>query len=118
MLSDGDALVRLSALSRTPGVDPATAEDLEPRHRMLKVRDRPADHVRFPPGTLRRFATDPDARIRVLALRDPQLPPQLLERLAADEEVSVRRDTAGHPQLPQAVLVRLLGSRRRCWCGC
>lgn len=37
------------------------------------------------------FAADPDARMRVLALRDPELAPALLDRLAADEDHTVRR---------------------------
>ncbi|MFJ3877418.1 hypothetical protein ACIPW5_08180 [Streptomyces sp. NPDC090077] len=110
MLADEDAAVRLVALARLPEVDPAVAEDLDRRHhRQTKFRDRPADYAAFPPETLRRFAGDPDAWIRVLALRDPELPSVLLERLAADEAESVRRACARHPRLPVEALVRLLG---------
>ncbi|MFF4368059.1 hypothetical protein [Streptomyces sp. NPDC001594] len=75
---------------------------------------RPArDLVTFPPETLRRFATDPDAWIRVLALRDPELPAELLERLAVDPEESVRCAAAGHPRVPVGALGRLLGDPAR-----
>lgn len=109
MLADEDPTVRFAALRGTPDVDLAAAEDIERRHRPLKRSpDRPADHVDFPPGTLRRFATDPDARMRVLALRDPELPAELLDRLAADEDHTVRRAVAPDPRLSPGTLLRLL----------
>ncbi|MFK0252032.1 hypothetical protein [Streptomyces sp. NPDC090445] len=113
MLADEDASVRFLALTRLPDVDLAVAEDIDRRHRVRTKSGkgsagRPADCVDFPPETLRRFATDPDARMRVLALRDSELPAELLERLGADEDPEVRRAAAAHPRLPPAALVRLL----------
>ncbi|MGW5400468.1 AAA family ATPase [Streptomyces sp. NPDC003952] len=109
MLGDEDPTVRFAALRAMPGLDLATAEDIDRRHRPLKgSAHRPADHVRFPPGTLRRFAADPDARMRVLALREPELPAELLDRLAADEDHAVRRAAAADPRLSPGTLLRLL----------
>ncbi|MGW6874440.1 hypothetical protein ACWGHA_19085 [Streptomyces xanthophaeus] len=111
MLADEDATVRPLALSGTVDPDPAVAEDLERRHERGKSGGRPADFVRFPPATLRRFGSDPDPHLRVLALRDPDLPAALAERLAADANAHVRRAVAasGHPRLPAAALLALLG---------
>ncbi|MEV7520979.1 AAA family ATPase [Streptomyces sp. NPDC091371] len=109
MLSDEDQQIRMIALAGTPGVDLATAEDIERRHRRSKFGDRPADYFAFPPETLRRFATDPDARMRVLALRDPELPAALLDRLAADEDSTVRRALAEDSRTAPGTLLRLLG---------
>lgn len=111
MLDDADAFVRFGALSRTPDADLAVAEAVERRHDAVKISGRPADLVRFPAATLRRFGTDPLPRLRPLALRDPELPAPLAERLAADEDAGVRRQVAGsgHPRLPLAALLRLLG---------
>ncbi|AWZ06016.1 MULTISPECIES: AAA family ATPase [unclassified Streptomyces] len=109
MLGDEDPAIRTIALERTPGVDLATAEDLERRHVPSKFRCRPADYFPFPPEALRRFASDPDARMRVLALRDPDLPAALLERLAADEDDTVRRAVAEDSRTAPGTLLRLLG---------
>jgi hypothetical protein len=66
-------------------MDPATAERIERRHTASRKRPwSPTDHVVFPPETLCRFATDPDPKMRALALRDPELPAGLAERLSAD----------------------------------
>ncbi|MFD7260201.1 hypothetical protein [Streptomyces sp. NPDC059874] len=110
MHTDEDAIVRFLAFARTPDPDLDVAEDIERRHLRGKFSDRPADCVRFPPETLRRFGSDPDPHLRVLALRDPGLPQGLAERLAADEKAHVRRAVAGsgHPRLPEATLLRLL----------
>lgn len=109
MLTDEDATTRMIALCRTPDVAPSTAEDIERRHGRSKFPDRPADYFAFPPQTLRRFAADPDPRMRVLALRDPELPAALLERLAADENHTVRRAVAKDPRTAPDTLLRLLG---------
>ncbi|WP_329403373.1 hypothetical protein OG523_03445 [Streptomyces virginiae] len=69
----------------------------------------PADNAVFPPETMRRFATDPDPRMRALALRDPELPAELVERLAQDDEARVRREAAAHPNLPAPAGLLLLG---------
>ncbi|MFF3217181.1 hypothetical protein ACFYYB_42010 [Streptomyces sp. NPDC002886] len=110
MLADEDPTVRFAALRGTPDVDLALAEDIERRHVPMKGSpQRPADHVAFPPGTLRRFATDPEARMRVLALRDPELPAELRDRLAADQDDAVRRAVAEDPRTDARTLLRLLG---------
>ncbi|MGW6703983.1 hypothetical protein ACWGDE_03665 [Streptomyces sp. NPDC054956] len=109
MLHDEDPRVRMTALSRTPGADLATAEDIERRHEDEKSLERPADYYTFPPEVLRRFATDPDAHMRALAVRDPELPAALRERLAADEDPSVRQAVAADPRAAPETVVRLLG---------
>ncbi|WP_407836769.1 hypothetical protein ACE1OC_10285 [Streptomyces sp. DSM 116496] len=109
MLEDEDPTVRMIALERTPDVDPATAEDIERRHERSKFLDRPADYFPFAPETLRRFAADPDPRMRLLALRDPDVPAALLERLAADEDHTVRRAVAEDSRTATGTLLRLLG---------
>ncbi|MFD9035294.1 hypothetical protein ACFVZW_29780 [Streptomyces sp. NPDC059567] len=109
LLDDEDQYVRLAMAVRTPDLDPVVAERLERRHKdSRKAPTRPADRVTFPPETLRRFATDPNPWIRLLALRDPDLPPELATRLADDAEGRVRRATAGHPKVPVAALLELL----------
>ncbi|MCP3757347.1 AAA family ATPase [Streptomyces sp. TBY4] len=108
MLADEDQAVRMIALRRLLDVDLAIAEDIERRHGPSKFRDRPADHFAFPPETLRRFAGDPEARMRVLALREPELTAVLLDRLAADEDRTVRRAVASDPRLSPGTLARLL----------
>lgn len=109
MLADEDPTTRMIALSRTPDVDLATAEDIERRHGRSKFRERPADYFAFPPETLRRFAADPEARMRVLALPDPDLPAALRECMAADEAHAVRRAVAKDPRTAPDILLRLLG---------
>ncbi|MCX5295205.1 hypothetical protein OG898_01685 [Streptomyces sp. NBC_00193] len=109
MLEDEDPTVRMIALERTPDVDPATAEDIERRHGRSKFLDRPADYFPFAPETLRRFAADPAPRMRLLALRDPDVPAALLERLAADEDHTVRRAVAEDSRTATGTLLRLLG---------
>ncbi|GAB7051453.1 hypothetical protein [Catenuloplanes indicus] len=110
LLDDGDNTVRLAAARRAPHlVDLATAERLERDYRPRKhSRWRPADDFPFPAATLRRFAADADARMRVLAVRDPDLPAEIAARLAADPDPMVRRCVADHPRLPTAALLRLL----------
>ncbi|GHH41471.1 hypothetical protein [Lentzea cavernae] len=69
---------------------------------------RPADMWTFPASVLRRFATDPDPRMRCLAPRDPDLPAGIAARLAADPDAAVRHAVAGHPNLPEQALIALL----------
>lgn len=111
LLDDPDHRVRLTMLRNAPDpVDPATAERFEREYQPDKLFGgwRPADTVTFPPETLRRFATDPDATMRRLASRDPDLPPELAARLAVDPDASVRRAIAEHPKLPIHALLGLL----------
>jgi hypothetical protein len=90
-------------------VDLATAERIDREFRPEKRTTwRPADDFTFPPETLRRFATDPDSRMRCLAPRDPDLPAELARRLAADPDYSVRRAIANHSNLPTPALIALL----------
>ena len=90
-------------------VDLATAERVDREFRPAKkTLWRPADDVEFPPATLRRFATDPDPRMRCLAPRDPDLPAELAERLAADPDRSVRAAVAQHRTLTTEALTGLL----------
>ncbi|WP_208545449.1 hypothetical protein [Streptomyces sp. Tu 2975] len=109
LLDDEESRIRHAMAARTRDLSPDTAERLERRHRRdPKTRGRPADHTTFPTATLRRFAADPDPRIRSLAPRDPDLPPTLASRLAADDDVLVRQEAASHPNLPIAALRALL----------
>ncbi|MFE6505776.1 hypothetical protein [Kitasatospora sp. NPDC057738] len=112
LLGDEEELVRLTMANTAPHlVDPATAEDIERRYRR---RDKftfwwdRAQVLTFPPQTLRRFATDPQPRLRSLAPRDPDLPAELAGQLADDPEECVRRAVAAHRNLPLPSLLRLL----------
>jgi hypothetical protein len=110
LLNDEDSIVRTTMASHAPHlVDTAAAERIDREYLPdKKTRWRPADDFVFPPDTLRRFATDPDPRMRCLAPRDPNLPAELAERLAADTEASVRHAIATHPRLPTHALIALL----------
>lgn len=110
LLGDDDSGVRTTMATHAPHlVDPATAERIDREFRPDKKTNwRPADVFPFPPQTLRRFATDPDPRMRCLAPRDPDLPADLAERLAADSDAAVRHAVAGHPNLPQHARSALL----------
>jgi hypothetical protein len=101
LLNDDDSGVRTTMATHAPHlVDPATAERIDREFRPDKKTSwRPADAFTFPPQTLRRFATDPDPRMRCLAHRDPDLPVELAERLATDPDSTVRHSVAGHPNL-------------------
>ncbi|MGW6984237.1 hypothetical protein ACWGE1_33140 [Streptomyces sp. NPDC054932] len=110
LFEDEDGKVRTAMAAAVSVLDPETAERLERRHTpSRKFPGRPADHAVFPPGTMRRFATDPDPRMRALALKDPALPAELVERLAGDEDAAGRRAAAAHPNLPVPALLKLLG---------
>ncbi|MEE6258101.1 hypothetical protein [Plantactinospora sonchi] len=110
LLDDEESLVRTTMARTSPHlVDLATAERIDREHRSeKKERWRPADIFTFPTETLRRFATDPDPRMRVLAPRDADLPAELAERLADDPDSSVREVIAPHPRLPARALITLL----------
>lgn len=88
LLNDDDSGVRTAIAASAPHlVDLATAERIDREFRPDKKTNwRPADTFAFPPQTLRRFATDPDPRMRCLAPRDPDLPAEMAERLAADPD--------------------------------
>ncbi|MET9225983.1 hypothetical protein [Lentzea sp. NPDC003310] len=114
LLADDDSEVRAQMARRAPHlVDVETAERIEREFRPAKqTRWRPADVLSFPPEVLRRFATDPDPRMRCLAPRDPDLPAALAAGLAEDPDPTVRREVAGHPTLPVASLIALLDDER------
>jgi hypothetical protein len=110
LLNDEDSGVRTTMATHAPHmVDPATTERIDREFRPDKKTNwRPADVLTFPPQTLRRFATDPDPRMRCLAPRDPDLPVEFLERLAADPDSAVRHAVADHPHLPNRARTTLL----------
>ncbi|WP_329012489.1 hypothetical protein [Streptomyces sp. NBC_00690] len=112
LLDDEEEMVRLTMAHTAPHlVDPATAESIERRYRR---RDKftfwwdKAQVLTFPPASLRRFATDPEPRLRSFAPRDPDLPSELAEKLASDPDFRVRRAVAAHPNLSLPSLLRLL----------
>lgn len=110
LLNDPESDVVTTAARHAPHlVDLATAERVDRQFRPDKPTTwRPADDFTFPPETLRRFATDPDPRMRCLAPRDPDLPRALAEKLATDPDHSVRHAVAGHRNLPTSRLIGLL----------
>jgi hypothetical protein len=108
LLADEEPRVPETVVEHAPHlVDEATAERIERAHRPPHKwrRPRPADTYPFTPDTLRRFAADPDPRMRVLALRAPGGPDRAL---AADPVAAVRLAAAVHPGMPASVLVELL----------
>jgi hypothetical protein len=113
LLDDDESDVRTAMARHAPDlVDLATAERIDRDFRPQKrTHWRPADDLAFPPRILRRFATDPDPRMRCLAPRDPDLPTELAARLAVDPEGTVRHAVAPHPNLPTRALLGLLADR-------
>ncbi|MFI6586032.1 hypothetical protein [Embleya sp. NPDC050493] len=112
LLDDEEEMVRLTMAAGAPHlVDPATAESIERRYRR---RDKftfwwdMKEVLTFPSEVLRRFATDPEPRLRSFAPRDPNLPTEIAEKLASDPEDRVRRAAAPHRNLPLPALLRLL----------
>lgn len=112
LLADDEEMVRLTMAYTAPHlVDPATAESIERRYRR---RDKftfwwdKEEVLAFSPEALRRFATDPEPRLRSFAPRDPDLPSGLAEKLASDPEDRVRCAVAPHRNLPLPSLFRLL----------
>lgn len=76
LLNDDESIVRTSMARHAPHlIDPATAERIDRDYRPdKKTKWRPADDFTFSPQTLRRFATDPDPRMRCLAPPKPRPP--------------------------------------------
>jgi hypothetical protein len=112
LLDDEEEMVRLTMAHTAPHlVDLATAESIERRYRR---RDKftfwwdMQEVLTFPQEALRRFATDPEPRLRSFAPRDPDLPSDLAEKLACDPSDRARRAVAGHRNLPLPALLRLL----------
>ncbi|MET9376499.1 PE-PGRS family protein [Streptomyces sp. NPDC002992] len=69
---------------------------------------RPRTHPNFPRAGLLRHATDPNPRLRRLALGDPECTSELVEELSRDEAAEVRQDVVGDPRLAPSTAVRLL----------
>jgi hypothetical protein len=111
LLDDEDEQVRISMAHTAPHlVDAERAERIERTHRWDKFTmwweyEPVLCHAS---ETLRRFATDPEPRLRALAAGDPELLPEIASELATDPEPSVRAAVAGHPNLPTEYLVALL----------
>ncbi|GAA4876397.1 hypothetical protein [Kitasatospora terrestris] len=112
--------VRALAADPDPGVRLALAEHCpDAPHELLvelyaggrgRAHDALAERPNFARPGLARFAGHPDARLRLAALRDPQVAPELVERLTADPDRAVARAAARHPRLPLPALRRLLAS--------
>ncbi|MFE2853879.1 hypothetical protein ACFXJO_22470 [Streptomyces lavendulae] len=60
------------------------------------------------PGLVR-YADDPNYRLRLAALSDPEATPELVEQLTHDPNDTVRGHAAADPRLPLARLIELLG---------
>ncbi|MEU4096329.1 hypothetical protein [Streptomyces sp. NPDC026673] len=105
---DPDLTVRRMA-ARRPDTPPDVLERLV-RADGDEFRARPplVEHPNFPRHTLRTFVDEPNARVRYVALRDPDLPVPALQRLAAAEETFLRRGVARHPTITDGLLERLL----------
>ncbi|MFF3318907.1 HEAT repeat domain-containing protein [Streptomyces sp. NPDC003035] len=74
----------------------------------LSFPGRPRTHPNFPRAGLLRYATDPNPRLRRLALGDPESTSELVEELSRDEAAEVRQDVVGDPRLAPSTAVRLL----------
>ncbi|WP_019069887.1 hypothetical protein [Streptomyces hokutonensis] len=68
---------------------------------------RPRNHPNFPRDGLLRFADDPRARVRLLALDDPASGDDLVERFSRDPDSEVRGRAAEDPRLSPDSAVRL-----------
>lgn len=74
----------------------------------LSTPDRPHGHPNFPRRDLLRYANDSNARMRQLALDDPESTPELVETFSRDSNEEVRHRSASDPRLSPASAVRLL----------
>ncbi|MEV0026796.1 hypothetical protein AB0H45_32245 [Streptomyces atroolivaceus] len=74
----------------------------------LSAPDRPHGHPNFPRRDLLRHADDPNARMRQLALDDPESTAKLVEEFSQDSNEEVRHRAASDPRLSPASAVRLL----------
>jgi hypothetical protein len=112
LLDDDEELVRITMASTAPHlVDLAAAENIERRYRgrdTFTIWWDTSEVLTFPSEVLRRFATDPEPRLRSFAPRDPDLPADLAEQLAYDPQDRVRHAVASHRNLPIPALLRLL----------
>jgi hypothetical protein len=111
LLDDEDEQVRMTMVRTAPHlVDPARAERIERLHQWdnLTMWWEYEPVLTHPAETMRRFAVDPEPRLRALASGHPDLSADLAVTLATDPEASVRAAVAGHRHLPTANLVALL----------
>ncbi|WP_330461256.1 PE-PGRS family protein [Streptomyces sp. NBC_00820] len=74
----------------------------------LSHPDRPHSHPNFPRHDLLRHAGDPNARMRQLALDDPESTEELVERFSRDGDAEVRYRAASDARLTPEAAVRLL----------
>ncbi|WP_430791602.1 hypothetical protein [Actinoplanes sp. G11-F43] len=86
----------------------------------LSFPGRPHNHPNFPRDGLRRYVTDPNPRLRALALTDPASTNAVAERLGCDPDPIVRRAAGQDQRLSPDSLQRLAadtdqGVRRRAW---
>lgn len=77
---------------------------------------RPRNHPNFPRHELLRFAEDPEARLRLLALDDPASSFDLVERFSRDPDPSVRRRAAEDVRLSPESAARLVKDPERGVC--
>lgn len=105
---DPDVSVRRAA-ARRPDTPPQVLVRLLREHGdVFHIRPLLVDHPNFPREVLRDFVNEPDPRVRVLALQDPELPVPELQRLADSEQEFLRAGAAGHPNVTADMLERLL----------
>ncbi|MFE5522026.1 hypothetical protein ACFQ9Q_30535 [Streptomyces virginiae] len=86
----------------------------------LSVPGRPRSHPNFPRDGLLRYATDPNPRLRALALHDPTATDALIEQLSLDADPLVRMAASEDRRLSSDSLRRLTtdpdrGVRWRAW---
>ncbi|WP_159401081.1 hypothetical protein [Streptomyces sp. NRRL B-24484] len=108
--ADPDLSVRIAAAHR-PEAPPRVVLRLLRAHG--EVSGTPpylADHPNLPLQELRGFTDASDPRVRLLALKVPDLPVGQLRRLAG-EEPSLRAAVARHPRTDAELLERLLADR-------
>ncbi|WP_369776409.1 hypothetical protein [Streptomyces sp. R33] len=106
--ADPDVSVRRAAAHR-PSTPPHVLLKLLRTHgEVSHVRPLLVDHPNFPRQALRGFMDEPDPRVRVLALKDPELPVADLRQLAACADSFLRAGTARHPNITTELLELLL----------
>lgn len=105
---DADVFVRRVA-ARRPDTPPQVLLRLVSAHGDVShVRPMLVDHPNFPRRALSGFVDESDPRVRILALRDPDLPVPQLWRLAESDEDFLRAGAARHPNVTVELLELLL----------
>jgi hypothetical protein len=105
LTDDPDQRVRATLAAHHPE---APAELLLRCYLEGQFRAKPESKDRFPAAGLAGFADHDDARVRRLALRDPELGPEIADRLTHDPDEWVRKAAARCPRLPESRLLELL----------